>query len=114
MSGNYVLHCSCGSKETLGNMTDHESIEVAALHAPQFEMLQKAGWEIGDQRGVVYEHAGQLVYWILDHWRHGEMKYSYDNNSDPPVVLKVPAEAGLPEPCGTCKGRRLIPCPECK
>lgn len=114
MSGSYVLMCSCGDDTTLEQGVFHGTIEDAAKFAPFLEALHKdSTLDLGDLRGGSYEHASEVVYWVIDHWRHGEMRYRYDNNDNPPVALRVGSGA-LPAPCATCKGRRLVPCPACK
>lgn len=116
MSGDYVLHCSCGASETMsaGNTRlSADTIESAIKLMPALESLNEEGWEVSELRGTTCDYAGQLVWFLLEHWRHGELSYSYNNNSNPPIVLKIPPEVGLPEPCGTCKGRLLVPCPAC-
>jgi hypothetical protein len=114
MSGNYVIHCSCGHEETIEpQQVRSETIETAMELMPQFEKMRDAGWDMSELRGCVYEHASHLVRVMLGHWRHGQLSYSYDNNSNPPVVLPPPPEAGLPVPCGICQGRRLVACPAC-
>jgi hypothetical protein len=112
VSGDYRIHCSCGASKTL-DQTKHYSIETAAKLAPHFELLAQEGWEISDMRGNSFEPAGELVLFVLEHWRHGELSYDYTNNNEPPIKLEVAPDAGLPEPCPRCRGRRLIPCPEC-
>lgn len=114
MSGNYVIHCSCGVNQTIEPQgLRYETIEAAIKLMPAFEKMRDAEWDMSELRGVCFEHASQLVGVMLEHWRHGQLSYSYDNNSNPPVVLVPPAEVGLPVPCGTCQGRRLVACPSC-
>lgn len=117
MSGEYVLHCSCAAELTIPEYETRrpEEIESAMAAMPVLEQLSSRGWPVRSLPGteVGVKPLWYTIGFLLDHWRHGQVSYTYSNNSDPPVILKPPPEAGLSAPCGTCQGRRLIPCPDC-
>lgn len=113
MSGSYVIHCGCSESSGYLDRTQGATLELLVKFLPEFEAIEVAGLELGDIRGPIYDPTSQAIEFLLKHWRHGTLEYSYSNNSNPAVPLVIPAKAGLPEPCGLCHGRRLVPCPEC-
>ena len=113
MSGSYVIHCGCSESSEYLDRTQGETLEILVKFLPEFEAMVAAGLELEDIRGTVFDPTNEAIQFLLKHWRHGTLEYTYSNNSKVVVPLVIPAKARLPEPCGVCHGRRLIPCPEC-
>lgn len=113
MSGDYVIHCGCGVSSGCLDRTQADTLETLVKFLPEFEAMEEAGLELKDIRGTIYDPTAEAVRFLLEHWRHGTLHYSYTNNDNSAVLLTIPKKVGLPEPCGTCHGRRLIPCPTC-
>ncbi len=113
MSGSYTIHCGCGVDSGYLDRTQGETLELLVKFLPEFEAMEAAGLELEDINGTVYDPTNDAVQFLLKHWRHGTLEYTYSNNSNVAVPLVIPKRAGLPDPCGLCHGRRLVPCPEC-
>jgi hypothetical protein len=113
MSGDYVINCGCGESSGSLDRTQGDTIIALVSVLPELEKLIAADLEIQDLRGTVYDPVHGAIEFLLAHWRHGTLEYYYTNNNQPAVPLKIPERVGLPTPCPCCKGRRLVPCPEC-
>ena len=111
MKHDYELNCSCGGHES-ADFTTAETIMWVMDSILVLEALEATG---SDMHGLLSDNSAPvqgIAEFMLAHWRHGEMVYRRDSWS-PFTVLVKPEEAALPVPCPCCKGRRLVPCPEC-
>lgn len=115
MSGSWYIRCGfCDAEFEAGRAREGTVRDLIRSSLKLEHLIKTTELDFSDLRGEVYEHVGDILNFVVEHSSHNSFWIGYTNGSEPDSWERVGAEGlELPEPCGTCRGRGMVPCPSC-